>query len=792
MWKHYFLTAWRNLKANRLYSLLNITGLAVGLVTGIMLLFWVQNEFSFDKFHHQAKDIYKISSKVDPEGAPWSGAPGPLAIIAQKMPTIKTLVRVLPVNHQQLSTVDHEKNLSDNNLAFVDSTFFNVFDFNVIYGSKEKFLPDANSIALTASTAKRLFGKENAVGNMIIYDTKLFRVSAIMQDFPQNSSLVYDGLLPMAYHGQEFTANGGNGNWKTIDEDYGDFNMQTYVVLSPKANPMAIGAELSDAYFLSKDGTNSQKQQLYLLQNLEDIHLISADGNTSALMMVRIMLLVAILILVIASINYINLSTARYMIRVKEISMRKIIGAKKSQLFLQFIMESTVLFFFAVLIAIGLMMILAPLYNNISGMHLSLWTLDKGTLLNIGLAIIGTLLLCSVYPAILLSSFKPISAIKGSTAKGGKSAVLRKSLVVFQFCVSFVLLIGMMVIWKQMRFMQKKDLGYNKEHVFTVSLSDEYADKIETMKKELSHSTAIEAIGESNEPDVTNIWSSTGDIDWKNKPENKQLIITQMTVDKDFIPLMKYQFLEGSNFTGMPSDSSYFILNETMVKQMGLKAPYVGQTIEFHGHSGAIKGILKDFNFKPLTEAITPILLFTYWGKSSLYFRATGANMQQALREVAKAYQHNAPHTPFDYKFLDKNIENQYRSQQHTGTLFTIFASIAMLISCLGLFGLSTYTAQTRTNEIGIRKVLGASVVNIVALISRNFILLVGISVLAAAPLAYFLMHRWLNNFAYKTSIDLFTFILGAFLLLFIAFGTISYITLKAAKANPVKSLKAE
>jgi ABC-type antimicrobial peptide transport system permease subunit len=552
---------------------------------------------------------------------------------------------------------------------------------------------------------------------------------------------------------------------------------------------MKTGHAFSAAY---KNARNGDSETSFQLQNLADIHLVSADGNNASLRMVQIFMLVVILLLAIASINYVNLSTARSLIRAKEVSIRKIIGAKKHHLFFQFLAETLVLFCFATMLAIFLIFLLMPLYNNISGKVLSFSLTDINVWKAAGLAVSGTLIVSAIYPAILLSSFKPIESLKGKISSGIGIASFRKALVVFQFAISVILLVCTITMSSQLAFIKSKDLGYDKSFVFSVPLTQEVVDHMDAVKTELKNQRGILNVSTSDAYDIANVNSSTGDIGWETKPVKSNMTITQLAVDKDFIPIMKIQFIEGNNFSGMPADSAHYILNETAVREMGLKAPYVGQEISFHNWKGTIIGVVKDFNFKSLKEKISPLLFFTRWKGNILHVRTTAGNAQQAIAATEEQYKKYAGDIPFSYNFLDKSFEAQYKSDQQAGTLFNVFAGIAIFISCLGLFGLATYTAQVKTKEIGIRKVLGASVSGIVQLISKDFLKLVIIAIIIATPIAWWAMSKWLQGFAYRVNISWWVFALAGILALLIALVTVSFQAIKAAIANPVKSLRTE
>lgn len=793
MLKNYFKTAWRTLWKNKFYSAINISGLAVGLAAGIMLLLWVENELSYDKFNKDYQHIYRLSSqmKSNGENLTWTGVPGPLAIFAKSMPQVQSIVRTQNLFDQVLSDKDKKKIFDGNTIGVVDSGFFKMFSFHLIKGNKANLFPDLNSIVITKATAEKLFNDDDAIGKTVNFFHQHFIVSGVLEDFPKNSSVKYDAIVPMAVLAAEFTANGGNGDWKTIDDDLGDFSFTTYVKLDPNANPIKTGQQFSAAY---KKARNGESDASFQLQNLASIHLVSADGNNSALRMIQVFILVIILLLAIAGINYVNLSTARSLIRAKEVSIRKIIGAQKFQLFFQFIVETFVLFCIATVLAIVLIFLLMPLYNSISGETLSFNLSDTKVWEVTGLAVLGTLIASSIYPAILLSSFKPLASLKGKISSGIGIASFRKALVVFQFTISVVLIVCTIMMSNQMKFVKNKNLGYDKSYVFSVPLPQGVVDHISSVKAELEKQTSILDVAASDAYNFSNVSASTGDLDWKAKPENTSLMITQIAADKDFIPTMKIKFLEGRNFTGTPVDSSYYILNETAVKQMGLKPPYVGQPISFHNNKGTILGVVKDFNFQSLKEKVSPLIFYNYKysDKNILYVRTSGSQAQSAIAAAEDQYKKYAAEVPFSYQFLDKSFEAQYKTDQRTGKLFNVFAGIAIFISCLGLFGLATYTAQVKTKEIGIRKVLGASIAGIVKLLSKDFLKLIIIAIVIATPVAWWAVNKWLEGFAYRINISWWVFAIAGLLALLIALITISFQAIKAALANPVESLRSE
>ncbi len=792
MFKNYFKTAWKSLWNSKFFNFLNLAGLATGLATGILLLIWVQHELSYDKFNPDYKNIYQLSAHfvVGGKAQTWPTVPGPLAVYAKNIPELRSVVRIKEIHNQDLSDSSGTIQLGGNTIACVDTGFFSMFNYKIIEGNKITALSDIHSVLLTQACAKKFFGQSDPMGKTIIFYKTPFTVSGVLQDFPDNSSMKFDAVFPMKYYGQLFTSWGGNGDWKTIDEDVGDYSFDVFVELTPGSNPKKTGMEFSDLYKKARNGDSNAE---FRLENLGDIHLVGADGNTSDLRMVQIFMLVVVLLLSIASINYINLSTARSLVRAKEVSIRKIVGAGRLQLFLQFTLETVLLFGMATVLGLVLIYLLMPIYNGVTGTTLQFSLKDPAIWKAILLAVSGSLIASSIYPALVLSSFEPMEALKGKISSGVSIATLRKGLVVFQFSISVILLVGTLVIGRQLDFIRAKDLGYDKSYVFAVPLPNEMAGHLSAVETELGKESSIHGVGASDAPNFADVFSSTGDIDWEGKPKDDNMLITQIKADKDFIPTMKFQFLEGQNFRGTPADSGYYILNETAVKQMQLSKPYVGRQISFHNRKGTIVGVVKDFNFQSLKTKIGPVIFFDFWDAPNvLYVRTSGRDASAAIASVEKLYKKYSGNTPFNYRFLDKSFDKLYRSEAQTGTLFNLFSTIAILISCLGLLGLSTYTAQVKKREIGIRKVLGASVPGIVGLISSDFLKLVMLAILIAIPLSVWLVNRWLNEFAYRIGLNGWVFAIAGAAALVISFLTISFQAISAARANPVNSIRTE
>lgn len=797
MFKNYFITAWRNLVNNKFYSFINVAGLAVGLSVGIMILLWVQDELSYDNFHANAQRIFKINSHI-PTGESeqvWSGSPSPLAVHAPaKIPEVEAAVRVRDNYDNALFTYGDKSfigaDFSSSRTAYVDPNFFTVFDFRLLKGNKAAPFQGSHSVILTASVAKKIFGNEDPVGKIVVGDKRdNFKVTGVIEDFPTNSSVKYDMLFPMDMYGERFTSSGGNGDWKTIDQDLGNFAYNIFLLLKPGASPQTVGKKLGDIYRGLRN--DSDGKGYYTLQSLTDMHLYGADGNSSAMQTVRIFILVSIFILIIACINYVNLSTARSIARSKEVSVRKVIGAQKAQLFLQFVLESAILFLISAVLAIGIIRLLLPIYNEISGKQL-VFTLGSAKVwLVLGSAIVGSLAAASIYPAILLSSFKPIEALKGKASSGVGGSGFRKVLVVAQFVFSVALIISTIVISLQLKYIHERDLGYNKEHVFSFNMQEKMIPHFQAVRNELMKSRGVVDVSFANS-NIVGVNSTTGDTDWDGKEPDRSFLIHGNAVDEHFIPLFNIKMAEGANFTGVRSDSAHIILNETAVREAGIKNP-VGKRFRLWDKDRTIIGVMKDFNYASLKQRIEPSAYFySTQYNPRVFIRTNGNDASSAIAAAQQIWMQYDPDYPFDYSFIDEDYDQMYKSDQRTGVLFNVFAAVAIVISCLGLFGLATYTAYARKKEIGIRKVLGAGVVQITTLLAKDFVLLVVFSLFIAVPLAWWAMSQWLQDFVYRINLGWGVFAGAGALAIFIALLTVGFQAVKAAMANPVVSLKEE
>ncbi|MCO5948671.1 ABC transporter permease [Mucilaginibacter flavidus] len=785
MLKNYIKTAWRNLLKNKFYSAINIAGLTAGLAIGILILLWVQDELSFDSFHKNAPNIYRVElwGGTGASRQIWTVGVAPIGPLAKRqLPEVRDAVR-LTGNYDFSLFKYKDKVFGDEHATYADPSFFLIFDFHIVQGDAEKPFAADNSVVITRKAAEKYFGSDNPIGKVIIADNKEnFTVTGVIDNFPKNSYFNYDMIMPMSYHIKLMLA-----HKQDLSDNFNFFSYETYVLLKPGTPLISLAKRITKIHLAHKAADTDAD---YLLLPLEKMHLYNADLTDKGMSTVRIFIVVALLILVIACINYVNLSTARSMLRSKEISMRKIVGAAKTHLFLQFIVETALLFLMAVVLALGLIFILMPAFNKLAGKELSLNISDYHVWMVMLLSITGTLAASSIYPALLLSSFEPLKALKGKISAGVGDVLFRKILVVTQFTFSVVLIIGTIVITSQLNYIRAKKLGYDKTNVFSFWMRDA-AKHYDAVKAELLKSPGVLDVTRSNQ-NIVRFGGFTGDNDWDGKEPNTTFIVHCIVIDKDFTSFFKMKMAEGNTFTGAVSDTAHFVLNEAAIKQMGLKNP-IGKRFMMEGIKGKIIGVVKDFHYASMKEKITPAV-FWYQPQyfSTVYVKTTTKDAQKALAATGAQFKQYNGEYPFGYAFLDDVFNSLYQSEQREGSLFNYFASIAIFISCLGLLGLAAYTAQVRTREIGVRKVLGASVSRLVGLLAQDFIKLVMIAILIASPIAWFAMHSWLQAFAYRIDLSWWVFIVAGLLAVIIAFATMSFQTVKAALTNPVKSLRSE
>jgi putative ABC transport system permease protein len=793
MLKNYFKIALRNLRKSTTYSFINITGLSVGLAVSILLLLWVKDELSYDRFNVHADNLYRLVPKFDNGGKPtiWSTTSAPLAVYAKKeIPEVENTCRVSA--DWSVSVFEYQgKKLTQWNNCQADPSFFSMFTYPLIKGDPEHPFKDAHSIVLSETTAKKFFGDEDPMGKVLkADDKKIYQVTGVMKDMPENSSIRFNMVFNFQMLEQEADTTGYYGSLP-IDANWGQYNYQTYALLRPGANPVVAGQKMG-ALHRSHQNIEFNKHLVYMLNPLTQLHLYTPGGEEEGMMIVRVFFIVAVIVLLIACINYVNLITARAIARSKEISLRKIVGAGKASLFLQFISESLLTFLISLVFATGLIYLVMPLYNDLAGKNIVFKPWAPEVLTVYGFTLLATLLLAGIYPAITLSSFKPLEAMKGKLSGIGSKGNFRKVLVVAQFSFSIMLITSTIIIGKQLKYIREKNLGYDKENVFSFWMRD--IDKhYDAVTAQLLQQPGILGVTESG-VDIINSGTGSSDVDWDGKRADQQTFtIGQMPIERNFLQVMGMQLVEGQGFTGTGADSTNFILNETAIKATGITEPAVGKRITFHGKKGIIAGVVGDFHFQDMHTQIHPLLMqYDKQWRGKMYVRTTGKDAARALAAAERIWkQYNADYD-FNYTFLDSSFNDLYKSDMHVGTLFNCFAVVAILISCLGLFGLVTFTAENKVKEIGVRKVLGAGIPHIVGLLSKDFVLLVLMATAISFPLAWYGLGKFLQGYAYRTDLNAWVFVAAGAITLLIAMVTVSFKCIQAALANPVKSLRTE
>ncbi|MBO9616239.1 MAG: ABC transporter permease [Dyadobacter sp.] len=785
MIRNYFKVAFRNMRLGGWYSALNIGGLAVVLAVSLLLFQWVQDELDFDRFHADAERIYQVNTHFGKGEDEYTSTatPGPIAVVARReVPEVQSSVRM--GDYPSATFLVNNKTFTEKgNLAYTDANFIEVFNgFKVLYGNKNALFPAPNAVVLSEKLARKFFGTADAIGKTIINveSNTTFTVSAVFENAPDNSSFRNDMYVNLAILK---TLNSQKGV-RRVDENWDDYGFGTYVKLVADADPSAVAKKLTSIQAkMLKDATTTSE---FRLQPLSDIHLYPVEGNESAAKQVGIMGAVALLLLSIGCINYVNLTTARATRRSKEIGIRKVVGAGSQQLAIQLLVESLLTLSLSLILSIGLLQAILPFYTSMTGKsgHFSLFDPQTWQIL------LGTLTFCFVlaglYPAFLISGFNPIQALKGRSSRA-HGALLRKSLVMAQFTLATMLIVDTFVIGEQMRFIRDRDPGFDRKHTFTFD-GRNFTPQI---KQVLSRESSILGVSTSTDTPV-NVLTGTLSTDWDGKAKGRSMIMAQLNVDQDFIPNFKLKLTAGRNFSGTRADSASIIINETALKQTGIKDP-IGKRFKLDGTEGTIIGIVKDFNITSIREPIMPLVIFSLPNRHyQVHVHTTAQLAPAAIQKAERVWKQYMPAYPFEYAFLDANYNALYHTEEQTGRLFNFFAGVAMVISCLGLLGLTSFTTEQRTKEIGIRKVLGATVLNITTLLSKEFIKLVLVAIVIASPIAWFAMDHWLKDFAYKVEMRWWTFLLAGLLAMVTALLTICFQSVKAALINPIQSIRAE
>jgi len=788
MFFKYLKLSLRNLLRDHIYSAINIGGLALGIATSVLLLMWTQEELSYDRMHEKEERLYRVNAQFNNSGdlRTWPTSPAPLGVRLKNETTlIEDFVRLSGDNGTLLFTYK-DKSLTIGDMYFADPSFFKIFDFKIIQGNASNPFPTTKSVWLTETTAKKLFGDEDPMGKVIQREKKSdLVVAGILADLPSNSTIKFSMLSPYEDLIEETVAQGGKRS--DIENNWGDYYYETFLLIGEESKTSEIEKSLTAIHHANQKETSVA----YVLQPLRNLHLYAADGSEQGIQNVRIFIIVAIGILLIACINYINLATARATRRAKEVGVRKTVGATRGKLVFQFLMESGIVSLMAILLASVIIQLLIPMYNEITGKQLMFSFENEQTLILLGSCLVATWLIAGLYPALVLSSFKPVEIMKSKIQVSGGNSIFRRVLVVTQFTLSIMIIVGTLMVGQQLEYINTKDIGFQKEQVFLFSFRGDMYKNANAIRNELKSSPVVAEVSFANQ-NVGNIGNTTGDTDWDGKDPNQMMLIHAMNIDEKLMPMLEMQLIQGTGFTGARTDTAGFILNETAIEYMGIKDP-IGKRFKLWQMEGTIVGIMKDFHHQSIHHKIEPTAFF--YNKNWLqyiYVKTVPGKNAEAVALAESIYKKYNPAYPFDYRFLDDSFDAMYKEEARIGLVANVFSAIAICISCLGLFGLATFTAGQRVKEIGIRKVMGASVQQIVMLLSKDFIILVFIAFAIAVPLSYLAVQQWLDGFAYRTEITGYTYLLTGFLVLLVAVITVSFQTIKAALSNPVESLRNE
>lgn len=810
MLKNHFKIAWRNLSQNRSHSLINLLGLAIGIACCLLIVIWVADELSYDQWNEKADRTYRVTADINFGGShkQYSVTPAPLGeTLVADFPEVETAVRFR--NYGGALVKQDIQNFIEEAVLHCDSTIFDVFSLNLISGDKKTALAAPNTLVISEKMSQKYFPNDEPIGKKLTFDNRTeYAITGVMENMPRNTHFYADFLVSLT-GGQEAT----NGIW-------GSNNFHTYYVLREGVNVAAFESKvfphLLERYispFIEKMMGKPYEELTaasgafikYNYQPLTDIHLksdlaveLSPNGS---IQYVWIFSAAALFILLIACVNFMNLSTARSSIRAKEIGVRKVLGSMRSNLISQFLVESVLMASIAFLIGIVLAQIALPYYNNLADKQLVLpltsvpfWSIALLSTLGVGL-------LAGSYPALYLSAFKPIKTLSGKFLEKGGNLSLRNGLVVFQFMIAVLLIIGTLVINRQMDFIQNKKLGFERAQLLILNNASTLGEKAFTLKKQLLNNPKITKATSSGFLPIPS-YRSDSPVCKSQTFSDANCIQTQMwEVDEDYMSTLGMELVAGRNFNpAMLTDSNAIIINETAAQNLGFENP-IGQKI--YGDNSSLEpdaslpmktiiGVVKDFHFESLRQNIGAVTFFLNPRASKLVLKVNTDDLPTLIAEVERNWKTFAAGQPFSYRFMDESFDQVYRSESRISSLFSIFSGLSIFIACLGLFGLAAFATERRTKEIGIRKVLGATTMGLVTLLSKDFLKLVIVSLLIAIPIAWYMMNNWLQDFAYSATMDWWIFAVAGIGAIAVAFLTVSFQSIKAALANPIKSLKTE
>lgn len=809
MLKNYFKVAIRNLIRHKFYSFINVFGLTIGIAVSLLISFYVFDELSYDKFHADADRIHQIYLKAMLQGKPIEGANTCAPIAAASRDELAGVEDAIRINlFRDVVFRNEDKMYSEKKLLLADSNFFSFFTFDLLEGNENDILNEPNQIILTEKTAIKYFGykigdADSPIGKSLLMGTDKTNceIVGVMKNPPKNSHFQFDMMLSMVSWDESRRTQWTNNNFFS------------YVKLNESADPVMVAESMqamSDKYVgpeieqfigttLDEWRASGGGEYAYFMQPMRDIHLYSkVEGNIEApgdIAYVYLLSIVSIFIILIACINFMNLSTARSAGRAKEVGIRKTVGAPKKGLVFQFLLESIIISAVSTLLAVGVIYIALPFFNQITEKSIGVENIvSPVSLVAMGLIVVLVGFVAGSYPAFYLTSFKPTEVLKGKIRQGTKGGWIRSSLVVFQFSISVFLIICTLVIYKQLQMVQEKHLGFDKENVLVIDNTRTLGDGKQTFKKKLQALSSVKAVSISNYV-PPHVYSNS--VYFPNGVQEEGILFYQIYADHDYLKTLGMDVHLGRYYSeDFPSDSSAVIINKKGMEALGWTSHEGNKLAEPTREGGMtyyeVVGIIDDFNFSSLKTEIEPLVIFSRDFGNLMPVRLGAGNINDKIKDVEAVWNEMAPGEPFDYSFVDENFEAQFRAEQRLGEIFMLFTSLAIFIACLGLFGLATFIAEQRSKEIGIRKALGASVPGVMVLLSKEFTKLVLISIIIAVPAVIFLMNWWLEHFAYKTDIGVMVFVIGGFAALAISILTVSYQSFRAAIANPTNALRYE
>ncbi len=810
MLQNYFLIAFRNLKKHRFYTLINVTGLAVGVASCLIIMLYVFNELSYDKHFTDHERIYRVQAEIKfgDNHLMLSVTPGPLSeTLVKDFPEVEASARLW--NQGTRIFRKDEESYKEPNTILADSSLFDVFDMKFLAGDPKTALKEPNTMVISRKAAEKYFPNEEALGQTLITNGNSWKITGVIENIPGNTHFYFDFILSLIT------------NPYNKDPQWTSNNFQTYFKLAPGADPKELEAKfprMIDTYItpqvkeifgndFTMEGFVAQGNKFeYTLMPLDDIHLKSDRlgelGANSDISYIYLFGAIAAFILVIACINFMNLSTARSANRAKEVGIRKVMGSFRSHLVKQFLMESVLLSVFSFVIAFAIAWAVLPLFNELARKELSLPFGSGIFWLAIAACALFTGVLAGVYPSLFLSAFKPVSVLKGNVALGTKSGIVRGALVVFQFWISIVLVVGTIAVNRQLDYIQTKKIGFNKDQVIVIHDAYALKDQLQSFKEEVEKDSHIQSGTVSSFLPVDG--SSRSDNSYwpegKSPTEDNMVSIQTWEVDHDYVKTFGMKIVDGRDFDrNRISDSSAVIINQAAARAFGYLDDPVGKKITTFDNfelktfrSRTIVGIVEDFHYESLRTAIGPLAMFIEPSTGYISFRFEAKNTSEVIDIIEEQWKKMGPGVPFDYSFLDEDFGKMYAAEQRLGDIFSIFAVLAIIIACLGLFALTSFTAEQRTKEIGIRKVLGASVSGIVVLLSKEFGKLILIAFVLATPAAWYGIDQWLENYTYRTEIGVMVYVIAGVAAFAVAWLTMSFQSIKAALANPIKALRSE